>query len=109
MQGFLEHLSDYRREASEKMISVEVTDREEALLAAAAGADIIQVDKLGPDQLAGLVQAVRATGLPVRIAAAGGVNESNAYQYASTGVDILVTSSMYWGKPADIAVSIVRS
>lgn len=106
LEGFLTHLSDYRRDASEKTIAVEVTDRNEALMVAAAGADIIQVDKLSPDQLAELVTAVRATGSTIKIAAAGGVNETNAYQYASTGVDILVTSSMYFGKPADIRVSI---
>ncbi len=108
LQGFLDHLSAYRREAREKMIAVEVNDRDEALMVAAAGADIIQVDKLAPDRLAELVEAVRATGSTVRIAAAGGVNAANAYEYASTGVDILVTSSMYWGKPADIAVSMER-
>ena len=106
LEGFLAHLSDYKRDASEKTIAVEVTDLDEALLVAAAGADIIQVDKLSPDQLVELVTAVRATGSTIRIGAAGGINEANAYQYASTGVDILVTSSMYFGKPADIAVSI---
>jgi len=25
--------------------------------------------------------------------------------YAATGVDLLVTSAMYWGKPADIGVT----
>ena len=37
------------------------------------------------------------------MAAAGGINEDNAKAYAATGVDLLVTSAMYWGKPADIA------
>jgi nicotinate-nucleotide pyrophosphorylase len=30
------------------------------------------------------------------------VNESNAAAYAATGVNALATSSIYFGKPADI-------
>ena len=40
----------------------------------------------------------------VVIAAAGGINLENVKAYAASGVDLLVTSAMYWGKPADIAV-----
>jgi molybdenum transport protein len=107
MDGFLARLSDYRREASEKMLAVEVSTLDEALLLANTGVDILQVDKLKPPQLAELVKAVRATGSIVKISAAGGINQENAYEYASAGVDILVTSSMYWGKPADIGVTIL--
>ena len=39
-----------------------------------------------------------------QINAAGGVNGDNAAQYAATGVDVLVTSWPYFGKPADIKV-----
>ena len=51
---------------------------------------------------------MRGTGIPGEDRSAGGVNESNAYEYASTGVDILVTSAMYWGRPADIGVTMER-
>jgi molybdenum transport protein len=107
--AFLRRLDACKYEAKEKTIAVEVAGLEEALLVAGAGADILQVDKLPPQEMAQLVQAVRATGSPCRVAAAGGINEGNAYEYASTGVDILVTSAMYWGKPADIGGSISRS
>ena len=60
------------------------------------------MDKLGPEELAALVKAVRAVAPQVVVAAAGGINIDNAGAYAATGVDLLVTSSMYWGKPADI-------
>jgi len=40
------------------------------------------------------------------LSAAGGINEQNAAEYAATGVDILVLSSVYFGKPSDIRVTI---
>ena len=98
-------LPQIRARAREKMIGVEVTEEAGALRAARAGADIIQVDKLGPEDLAALVKAVRAVAPQAAVAAAGGINLDNVRAYAATGVDLLVTSAMYWGKPADIGVS----
>jgi molybdenum transport protein len=65
------------------------------------------VDKLNPDQLTRLVKEIRSVNPAVKISAAGGINESNAAQYAATGVDIIVLSSVYFGKPADIGVQIL--
>jgi molybdenum transport protein len=98
-------LPDLKSRAKEKKIAVEVVDLAAALTAAQAGADMIQVDKMAPAQLQELVVALRARAPHVLIAAAGGVNLENARAYAATGVDLLVTSAMYWGKPADISVT----
>jgi molybdenum transport protein len=98
-------LPEIKERAKEKKIGVEVTDERGALSASRAGADIVQVDRLGPEELAALVNMVRAAAPPVLLAAAGGITIDNVRAYAATGVDLLVTSSMYWGKPADIAVS----
>jgi len=95
--------------AREKKIAVEVTEITEALAAARAGADMVQVDKLSPTELRPLVQALREDAPTVLIAAAGGINEQNASAYAATGVDLLVTSAVYWGKPADISVTMTAA
>jgi molybdenum transport protein len=63
------------------------------------------VDKLAPADLASLVKAVRAVAPQAAVAAAGGIDLDNAKAYAATGVDLLVTSAMYWGKPADIGAT----
>ncbi len=97
-------LRDLKKRAREKKIAIEVTDRATAVRAAATGADIVQVDKMEPEELRRLVRAVREAAPAAVVAAAGGINENNARAYAATGVDLLVTSAMYWGKPADIAV-----
>jgi molybdenum transport protein len=101
-EALWERLPVLKARAKEKKIGVEVTDEAGAVRAARAGADIIQVDKLAPDAMASLVRAVRAVAPRAAVAAAGGINLDNAAAYAATGVDLLVTSAMYWGKPADI-------
>jgi molybdenum transport protein len=88
-----------------KIVFVAETPKE-ALQIAASGVDIVQVDKIQPGELAVLVKQIRQTAPGVRISAAGGINAENAAAYAAAGVDILVLSSVYFGKPADIAASI---
>jgi molybdenum transport protein len=102
-----ERLPVLKARAKEKKIGVEVTDVAGALRAARAGADIIQVDKVGPGDLAALVKTVKAVAPQAAVAAAGGIKLENLKAYAATGVDRLVTSAMYWGKPADIRVTMV--
>lgn len=106
LEECLARVPEYRRALPEKKIEVEVTTRDEALRACRAGVDLVQVDKMSPEEFAELVLQVRAAGLEVKIAAAGGVNLDNAAAYAAAGADLLVTSAMYWGKPADISVTI---
>lgn len=64
----------------------------------------LQYDKFNPDQLTELVKKVRATNPKLIQLAAGGINLKNAADYAATGVDGLVTTSSYFGKPADVGV-----
>ncbi|MBU4206855.1 MAG: ModD protein, partial [Actinobacteria bacterium] len=66
-------------------------------------------DKVPPAQLADMVAALRAAAPAVRVIAAGGINATNAAEYAATGVSGLATSWMYGGAPADIAVTIEPS
>lgn len=102
----LARVQEYRQRLPEKKIEVEATTIEEALLACEAGADLVQIDKMIPEEFAKLMSAVRSAGYETKIAAAGGVNLENAGAYAAAGADVLVTSAMYWGKPADIGVTI---
>lgn len=105
----LARIDEFREAAPEKTIAFEVACVADGVKAARAGVDIIQADKMDPASVAELVTAIRDAGRPTRVSAAGGVNLHNAAAYAATGVDFLVTSCLYWGKPADIAVTIERS
>lgn len=89
----------------EKFVLVEADDEADALAAVQAGAHGVQLDKMLPEQLAALVprlrQASRANHLTLN--AAGGIRLDNAAAYAATGVDTLVTSSLYTSPAADDA------
>jgi molybdenum transport protein len=107
LEEFLKMIPDLRARAKETKIIVEADSLGEAVQIARAGADVVQVDKVKPDELAVLVKEVRAMNPAVKISAAGGINETNITEYAAAGVDIVVLSSVYFGKPSDIGVRIL--
>lgn len=92
-----------RSRSPEKKIAVEVATPEQALAAAQAGADTLQLDKFTPDALQPLVPRLRALAPGAVLAAAGGIHAGNVAAYAATGVDVLVTSSLYHAPPLDFA------
>jgi molybdenum transport protein len=106
LERFLQTVAELKSKSPEQKIIVEAESAEEALAIAAAGVDVVQLDKFRPDALSGLVQQLHNVAPGVKISAAGGINGENASAYAATGVDMLVLSSVYFGKPSDIAVSI---
>lgn len=93
-----------RRQWPERSVVVEVGDEAAALLWAAAGADIVQLEKLPPAAVDRIARAL--SGSPARLAAAGGVNAENAADYVHAGARILVTSAPYFAGPRDVAVSL---
>ena len=96
-----------RRTQPEKKIAVEVASPDEAVLWCRAGADVLQLEKFTPAQVA----ATRAAtaGMPVLLAAAGGVRADNAAAYVAAGADLLVTSAPYWAPPRDVQVLFART
>lgn len=94
-----------RQNAPEKKIIVEADSMEDVNLILQALPDIIQLDKFTPDEIRQALQLVEQSGLSVEISAAGGINLDNAAEYAQTGVNMLVTSSAYYAKPADVKVT----
>ena len=97
-----------RRQWPERAIVVEVSDEAEALYWQAAGADILQLEKLPLDAVDRIRRSFPANA-PTRIAAAGGINSANAEMYALSGADILVTSAPYFAPPRDVAVTLTAS
>lgn len=106
LEAFLDSVIELRQRARETKIIVEADTVEEALLIARSSADVVQLDKIAPAELAGAVAAIRSLNPNILISAAGGINESNAAEYAAAGIDIIVLSSVYFGKPSDICASI---
>ncbi|WP_299439009.1 ModD protein [uncultured Rhodospira sp.] len=89
----------------ERAVVVEVKTVEEALAAARHGADVLQLEKFPPDDVADVAARLPA-GAAVCIAAAGGIHPGNAGDYARAGARVLVTSAPYYAKPADVGVTV---
>lgn len=109
LEPFLGTIADLKKRAPEQRTVVEAASREEALAIVRAGADIVQVDKLGVEALADLVREIRAISPGTAVSAAGGITADNVAAYAATGVDIIVLSSVYFGRPADIGATITSN
>ena len=93
-----------RQREPEKKIVVEVCDLESAVQWAAAGADVLQLEKFSPDAVAACRLAIIDHAPLPLIAVAGGVNARNAAAYTAAGADLLVTSAPYSAPPCDVAV-----
>ncbi len=93
-----------RRSCPEKKVVVEVASVAEAEAAAGAGADVIQLEKFTPADVAAAARLLPG----VVLAAAGGVNAANAAAYVAAGARVLVTSAPYSAPPLDVKVAIAE-
>jgi molybdenum transport protein len=97
-----ETVARLRRRQPEKKVVVEVASPDEARVWAAAGADVLQLEKFAPEQVA--ASRTACAGFAVLLAAAGGVRADNAAAYVAAGADLLVTSAPYTAPPRDVQV-----
>lgn len=100
------HISTLRTAAPEKQIIVEADNHEQATLAIAAGADIVQLDKFSPSLIRQLQQNILKQKRSCRLSATGGINLQTISEYAQTGISLFVTSAPYYAPPRDIKVKI---
>jgi len=88
----------------ELKIEVEVTTVEEALEAAEAGADIILLDNMNPDDMRRVVDSIPAQ---VKTEASGGITLGNIRQAAMAGVDIISIGALtHSSKALDISLEL---
>lgn len=91
----------------ERMVVVEAHTELEAMAVAQSGAHFLQIDKMSPSNFTRCANQCSKVNPRVRFIAAGGVNDSNAAEYANAGADVLVTSWMYAAPPSEIKVEIM--
>lgn len=106
--GLIPMISNMKKIFPEKKIAAEADTPEEALSYAKAGADIVQCERFNPKDLQIVAHDAKKITRGITISAAGGINADNAAVFAATGVDILVTSWPYFGKPEDIKMKFSR-
>jgi molybdenum transport protein len=97
-------VDDLRREAPEKKIIIEADSQKEALLALAAGPDVLQLDKFSPQEVEDVVREAESSKSRCLISAAGGVDRDNAAAYAEAGARFIVSSAPYYARPIDVKV-----
>lgn len=106
LEGVLSKVEALKLKVPEKKIIVEVKTSGDGLRAVQAGVDGVQFDKLTGDLLTEVIREARKINPGVVLLAAGGINEANVECVARTGVDAIVTSAMYHGRPVDFGVRI---
>ncbi|HVC14441.1 MAG TPA: carboxylating nicotinate-nucleotide diphosphorylase [Acidimicrobiales bacterium] len=72
-----------------RMIEVECDRPEQAMDAAAAGAHVVMLDNMTPDEVASTVGMLRAAGTDVLVEVSGGLTEASAPRFAAAGADLL--------------------
>jgi molybdenum transport protein len=94
-----------RRLAPEKKVVAEAATLDDGLALAEAGVDVLQLEKFPPERVAEMAARLAERGLRPLLAAAGGIDGGNAEAYVRAGAKVLVTSSPYWAKPAEVQVT----
>jgi nicotinate-nucleotide pyrophosphorylase (carboxylating) len=93
-----------------KKIEVEVTNVEDALKAANAGADIIMLDNFSSKQVKAAGEALRKDGFgKVLVEVSGGITGENLLEYAHSNVDIISMGELTHSvKALDISLEIMK-
>ncbi|MBO4302251.1 carboxylating nicotinate-nucleotide diphosphorylase [Methanosarcinaceae archaeon] len=95
-----------------KKIDVETESPEDAVSAAALGADIVMLDNMRPDMIRKTVRMLEEAGLRDRIIleASGGIHKGNLEEYAVTGIDVISISAIVTqAKWIDISLDVRQS
>ena len=93
-----------------KKIEVEVTNLEDALKAAEAGADIVMLDNFSPKEATEANKALKKAGFNrVIVEASGGITAENLMEYAKAKVDIISLGELTQSVRAlDLSLEIVK-
>ena len=83
-----------------RMVEVECDRAEQAMEAASAGAHVVMLDNMAPDEVASTVRALRAGGSGVLVEVSGGLDEASAPAYAAAGADLLSLGALTHSAPA---------
>ncbi len=105
----LTKISELRVRYPFRKIGVEVHTLKEALEAADAGAEMIQLERFKPEEVTRAVTELKKVNPSIVTAVAGGIDEHNVAEYAKAGPNIIVTTAPYYAKPADITTRMRRA
>jgi len=94
-----------------KIVEVEVESLEDALKAAKAGADVIMLDNMTPEQIKEVLEALKHEGFrdKVKIEVSGGITEENIQDYAKLDIDVISLGALTHSvKNFDVSLEILH-
>ena len=94
-----------------KIVEVEVESVEDALKAAKAGADVIMLDNMTPEQIKEVLEALKHEGFrdKVKIEVSGGITEENIQDYAKLDIDVISLGALTHSvKNFDVSLEILK-
>jgi len=94
-----------------KIVEVEVESLEDALKAAKAGADVIMLDNMTPEQITEVLEALKHEGFrdKVKIEVSGGITEENIQDYAKLDIDVISLGALTHSvKNFDVSLKILH-
>ncbi|MGB0990646.1 MAG: ModD protein [Halarcobacter sp.] len=104
---FYQQINKYKKMAPEKKIIVESSCFDDIKALMQYGVDVIQIDKASLELIEEVIEYKnRYCYENINILAAGGINISNVQEYAKTGVNGIVTSSLYNCGMADLGTKL---
>lgn len=103
---FISAVEKIKEKVPEKKIVVETKKLSEAVKLIDAKIDVIQTDKLCTKELNEVITYKNQSSPHTKIIAAGGINQQNCEDYVKTGIDAIITSSVYNAKLADFGCKI---
>ncbi len=104
--AFYKAISGFKTKTPEKRIVIESDNFEDSKALMSHGADVLQMDKVEISLLNKIIDYKNKNFPHIKILAAGGINKKNAKEFASTGVDGIVTSGVYGCGMANIGTRI---
>lgn len=105
---FYTQIAKFKEKMPEKKIVIESSTLNDAKALLKFGADVLQLDKMSLGDIDEIVKFKNENYKSVKILCAGGINLTNAKNYAKLGIDAIVTSAMYQAKMADIGARIEK-
>lgn len=103
---FLSKIPEFKAKIPEKKIIVECNEIEKIQKLLLHNIDGIQCDKCDIDTLKEIVNLKNSINKNTIILACGGINKENVKEFASTGIDAIVTSAPYTAKMANLTSKI---
>jgi nicotinate-nucleotide pyrophosphorylase (carboxylating) len=88
-----------RRMWTGRMVEVECDRPDQVAEAVAAGATVVMLDNMGPDQVAACVAQVRASGTGALVEVSGGVDLAGAPLMAAAGADLVSVGALTHSAP----------